>query len=130
AAGAPSQYRVAAICRSGEGRGRDPAYGRYSPVCPGPVACGTVRFLNHGHGRNGVPVRRSHLVYRWLATVLLLCSAWPVAAGLTGNPPVTRFVPTLDVFPQNFAIAQDRDAIVYIGNSEGVLTFDGERWRL
>lgn len=57
----------------------------------------------------------------------------PVGAhttSLTGNPPFTRFTPDLDVYPQNFAVAEDADSIVYMGNSNGVLTFDGGRWTL
>lgn len=81
-----------------------------------------------------MPARRSRFSYagQWILAPLLWGMLTPVLAGsdLAGSPPVTLFVPTLDVFPQNFAIAQDRDAIVYVGNSEGVLTFDGERWGL
>lgn len=47
-----------------------------------------------------------------------------------GTPPYTRFSPTIKVYPQNFAIAEDRDSIVYMGNYDGVLSFDGELWRL
>lgn len=52
------------------------------------------------------------------------------AAMLVGNPPVTRFTPDLDVYPQNFAITEDRDAVIYVGNTNGVLVFDGGYWRL
>jgi len=51
-------------------------------------------------------------------------------AGLAGAPPVERFSPDLDVYPQNFHVVQDPDGIVYLGNYEGLLEFDGERWRL
>jgi signal transduction histidine kinase len=33
-------------------------------------------------------------------------------------------------YPQNWAIAQDRRGVVYVGNGDGVLQYDGERWRL
>lgn len=70
-------------------------------------------------------------LWRLLIFVLLLPGAAVAAViGLPGNPPVTAFSPTLDVYPQNFAIAQDATDVVYLGNSEGVLTFDGERWTL
>lgn len=49
---------------------------------------------------------------------------------LAGNPPVTRFSPDLDVYPQNFAIAEDSDAVIYVGNNDGILTFDGGSWHL
>lgn len=60
-------------------------------------------------------------------------AAWPAhAAGLElrGAPPLASFAPDIDVSPQNFALAQDADSIVYVGNSDGVLVFDGERWTL
>jgi diguanylate cyclase (GGDEF)-like protein len=46
------------------------------------------------------------------------------------QPAVVALRPNIDIFPQNFAIAQDSQARIYVGNSEGVLLFDGERWRL
>ncbi len=41
---------------------------------------------------------------------------------------MARFKPDLEVFPQNFAIAQDATATVYVANADGVLIFDGARW--
>src|SRR4051812_43809022 len=32
--------------------------------------------------------------------------------------------------PQNWAIAQDRRGVMYVGNTEGLLEFDGASWRL
>lgn len=66
-----------------------------------------------------------------LLTGCLLCfQACAQAATLTGVPSFTRFTPDLDVYPQNFAIAEDRNSIIYVGNSDGVLTFDGAHWTL
>ncbi|MGH8224927.1 MAG: diguanylate cyclase domain-containing protein [Gammaproteobacteria bacterium] len=65
-----------------------------------------------------------------MAGFLLCCAGHATAAALEGNPPFSRFVPDLDVYPQNFALAEDSDSIVYVGNSNGVLTFDGTRWKL
>jgi diguanylate cyclase (GGDEF)-like protein len=60
--------------------------------------------------------------------VLSLAEASP---GLpVGRPPIERFQPDIPVFPQNFSIVQDAEGIVYLGNSDGVLEFDGERWSL
>ncbi|HUP92201.1 MAG TPA: diguanylate cyclase [Solimonas sp.] len=69
---------------------------------------------------------------RALAAVgLLLCAAGPApAAELTGRPPYSQFTPDIQVFPQNFAVAQDRDGHVYVGNAKGLLSFDGQRWKL
>lgn len=33
-------------------------------------------------------------------------------------------------FPQNWAIVQDRRGVIFVGNVDGVLEFDGVRWRL
>jgi diguanylate cyclase (GGDEF)-like protein len=49
---------------------------------------------------------------------------------LAGSPPIQRFTPDIEVHPRNFSIAQDGRGIVYVGNQEGVLEFDGENWRL
>ncbi|MBK9494534.1 MAG: diguanylate cyclase [Xanthomonadales bacterium] len=47
-----------------------------------------------------------------------------------GSPPLTRFEPDLDIHTQNFAIAEDRQGIVYVGNFDGLLEFDGSHWQL
>jgi len=52
------------------------------------------------------------------------------APALIGTPPTARYVPELDVIPQNFAIVRDSRGLVYVGNSNGVIEFDGERWAL
>lgn len=65
-------------------------------------------------------------VLSWLFLPLLVLAAGPWA----GSPPFSRFAPDLDVFPQNFAITRDADGLVYVGNADGVLEFDGERWSL
>ena len=31
---------------------------------------------------------------------------------------------------QNWAVLQDHRGLIYVGNNDGVLEFDGERWRL
>lgn len=54
----------------------------------------------------------------------------PTLAIPEGAPPLARFVPDIEIGPQNFAIAQDADSSVYVGNGHGVLRFDGERWQL
>jgi diguanylate cyclase (GGDEF)-like protein len=68
----------------------------------------------------------------WL--VLSGASLMPVAHAVqsswVGAPPVEQFKTDLEVFPQNFDVVQDARGIVYVGNYDGVLEFDGERWRL
>jgi diguanylate cyclase (GGDEF)-like protein len=64
---------------------------------------------------------------------LILVCTWSLqlhALALVGTPPHARYVPDLDVVPQNFGIAQDARGIVYVANVNGVLEFDGERWTL
>jgi diguanylate cyclase (GGDEF)-like protein len=61
------------------------------------------------------------------------CCLWAAAAAAqtsTGVPPFVHFTPSIEVYPQNFAIARDELGVVYVGNTEGVLEFDGERWNL
>jgi len=47
-----------------------------------------------------------------------------------GTPAIQRYEPDLEVYPRNFAVTQGPSGIVYVGNAEGVLSFDGTRWRL
>ncbi|MEX2498278.1 MAG: GGDEF domain-containing protein [Wenzhouxiangellaceae bacterium] len=51
-----------------------------------------------------------------------------VAATPIGTPAIQHFAPGLDVYPRNFAVTQGPSGIVYVGNAEGVLSFDGTRW--
>ncbi|MGH8441412.1 MAG: hypothetical protein ACRETF_00730, partial [Nevskiaceae bacterium] len=65
------------------------------------------------------------------AAVCILAMAPALArAPLAGDPPLTRHVPEVDAYPQNFSVAQDGQSVVYVGNYDGVLIFDGERWEL
>lgn len=68
-----------------------------------------------------------------LLVVAALCAALApcvVPARLPeGRPPLQAFAPDLDVYPQNFAIAVDDRARVYVGNADGVLIYDGADWR-
>ncbi|MGQ0585669.1 MAG: hypothetical protein ACT4PK_00495, partial [Gammaproteobacteria bacterium] len=64
------------------------------------------------------------------AILALALAAAEARAPLEGDPPLTRHVPDVDAYPQNFALAQDAESVVYVGNYDGVLIFDGERWEL
>lgn len=78
-----------------------------------------------------------HRLHHWLASVTL-CLAAAYASAATGPPPaadgglplVSNFTPSeYGGAAQNWAVAQDRDGIIYVGNVEsGVLVFDGARW--
>src|SRR5687768_5833699 len=70
---------------------------------------------------------------RWLwllVTTAIFAGAAMGAERLAGTPPVQHFEPDIEVHPQNFAVVQDARGIVYVGNQQGVLEFDGENWRL
>ena len=68
----------------------------------------------------------------WLVWGLLACLMG--GAGLAaelGHPPVSAFQPRdYGAQSQNWAIVQDLRGLIYVGNGEGVLEFDGVRWRL
>jgi len=62
---------------------------------------------------------------------LLLAITLPGVATLQGDhSPFTQFSIELPVFPQNYTIARDNRAYVYVGNYEGVVLYDGENWSL
>jgi diguanylate cyclase (GGDEF)-like protein len=68
-----------------------------------------------------------------LVVAAMIFAVMAPAAGrapLEGDPPIARHLPDVDAFPQNFALAQDLQSVVYVGNYDGVLVYDGERWEL
>ncbi len=85
---------------------------------------------------------------QWLVPLVVACGtlaggAWaaipvsartsapaPNAAPLVGNPPTEKFTPNIEVDSQNFCIVQDSRGIVFVCNGDGVIEFDGERWKL
>lgn len=70
---------------------------------------------------------------RFILLALLALAALhsaPLRAWTSGSPPLTRFEPNLDIHTQNFAIAEDGQGIVYVGNTDGLLEFDGGQWQL
>ena len=66
----------------------------------------------------------------WCIALPLLLAAGGACAAPLGTPPVTRFTPDVEAYPQTFDIAQDHDAVVYVAGNDGVLIFDGSRWKL
>ncbi len=72
----------------------------------------------------------------WRHEALALCLSLPLLAGPAvgaappGTPPITRYTPDLETYPQTFDLAQDDTAAVYVAANDGVLSFDGARWKL
>jgi signal transduction histidine kinase/ligand-binding sensor domain-containing protein len=49
----------------------------------------------------------------------------------TGRPFITNYPPNLhSANPQNWCIEQDDRGVMYFGNSDGILEYDGHNWRL
>ena len=71
-------------------------------------------------------------------TVLLLLAISRVAAGQSGGqdelgipfPSEHYAPPEYQQDPQNWGIVQDDQGLIYVANNDGVLQYDGERWRL
>ena len=55
---------------------------------------------------------------------------WSCVAGATlFKPTVTNYTSRqFEASNQNWACGQDRDGIMYFGNNDGLLVFDGTRW--
>ena len=70
--------------------------------------------------------------------LLILAALFAAPAGAAGSlatlppgaPPVSRFVPDLEVYPQNFDITLGFNDEIVVGSHDGVLRYDGERWTL
>jgi len=70
-----------------------------------------------------------------LFTVLFLLQTSYILFGQSnkeeGRPFITNYSPNLhDANPQNWDIQQDDRGVMYFGNSDGILEYDGYNWRL
>lgn len=66
-----------------------------------------------------------------LIVIAVSLAAGPVmAAAPIGTPAIQRHAHDLDIYPRNFAVTQAPSGVVYVGSAEGVVSFDGTRWRL
>lgn len=61
----------------------------------------------------------------WAFALPLLFAACMLRAA---EPQITRISPDLRVYPQYFAVEQDRLRHIYVGGTGGILRFDGGRW--
>ncbi|MBV8063421.1 MAG: diguanylate cyclase, partial [Nevskia sp.] len=66
----------------------------------------------------------------WSLSLPLLAGAACAWAAPAGTPPINRFAPDLAAYPQTFDIAQDGTGVIYVAGNDGVLDFDGARWKL
>ena len=61
----------------------------------------------------------------------IVCLAWTAGAAERGLPQITVYpAETHQAGPQSFDLAQDSRGILYFGNLQGLLTYDGAWWRL
>jgi diguanylate cyclase (GGDEF)-like protein len=66
-----------------------------------------------------------------LALFVSLAAAIPARAVERGLPQITVYPPEVHkAGPQSFDIAQDQQGILYFGNLQGLLSYDGAWWRL
>ena len=67
---------------------------------------------------------------RLFATLLLIQAAFSAAAQ-EFTPLVTQFTKSdYEAANQNWAVGQSPDGIIYVGNNNGLLSYDGVRWTL
>jgi diguanylate cyclase (GGDEF)-like protein len=66
-----------------------------------------------------------------LLFLLALLPLTGIAETLHGMPLLRRYLPEdYNATPQHWAIATDKEGRLFVGNSEGVLRYDGEKWDL
>jgi signal transduction histidine kinase len=66
-----------------------------------------------------------------LAFLAIAASAWAKPRAEAGLPLLRAFSPAqYQADAQNWTVVQAPDGILYVGNNRGVLSFDGQRWRL
>jgi signal transduction histidine kinase len=108
-----------------------------------PLAQGTLPFLLHGCARRHAlaAVLRLAAIAALVLLQLALAEpgrAQPPAAAIAGAHAAEAGLPYIRNFDpaeygaaaQNWAIAQDRQGVIYVGNTDdGVLAFDGTTWR-
>ncbi|WP_447640130.1 MULTISPECIES: ligand-binding sensor domain-containing protein [Chitinophagaceae] len=63
--------------------------------------------------------------------VILYCSLVVCGQSNTGIPDIRNYSRSeYKAGSQNWGIAQDNDGVMYFGNNEGLLSYDGNKWRL
>ena len=70
-------------------------------------------------------------VFSFLFILMLTPVLFAQASGTAGKPFITNFSPKeYGAGPQNWAVVQDQRGVMYFGNSNGILEYDGSNWRL
>ena len=88
--------------------------------------------LYNNHGKVSVILQKMNIKHLLkLASTLFFCSALAIASAAEyGAPFISNFSPrAYGGSNQNWCIAQDQRGLIYVGNSRGVLEFDGAQWR-
>lgn len=71
--------------------------------------------------------KRAFYIIALLAAIFVIDKA----SASTFKPPVTNYTSRqFGANNQNWSCAQDSDGVMYFGNNDGLLTFDGSRWQL
>ncbi|MDD4514401.1 triple tyrosine motif-containing protein [Massilibacteroides sp.] len=74
-------------------------------------------------------MKRKPVLFFYSVLLLSLC-VWQAVA-ISYVPPVKNYsVNDYNAGNQNWAVAQGKDGLIYVGNNRGLLQFDGVRWRL
>jgi len=70
------------------------------------------------------------LTKRLLILLLWACGCNVLAQGIQGVPRIIHYTKKeFRADPQFWAMCQDRSGVLYFGNNDGTLVFDGERWQ-
>ena len=74
-------------------------------------------------------MNRGFLLSIIIAIILLSISNICLSQNEIGNPFITNyFAKDYKGHAQNWSITQDERGIMYIGNGDGILVFDGQNW--
>ncbi|WP_373495066.1 hypothetical protein, partial [Aquiflexum sp.] len=71
------------------------------------------------------------IIFAFVAFAMTLAESPAQELFDAGYPPITNYLPKeYGGFPANWAITQDERGIIFVGNSGGLMEFDGISWRM
>ncbi len=74
-------------------------------------------------------MKKLYLIFFWICIISVGAQAQHQVE--SGFPGITNFSPKeFDAFRQNWAIAQDENGVMYFGNTDGLLEYDGNSWQV